>query len=77
MATKLGNGKTVQRSGNLPDARMGKAAKIHDNKRSSAKVARVHNMIGGVVHATSHNYGQHGAKARELHSSNLGAEDKD
>lgn len=72
MATKLGNGKTVTRSGNMPDARMGKAAKI-----SGGKVARVHKTIGGVVHATSHNYGAHGAKGREMNSHNLGADDKD
>jgi hypothetical protein len=59
---KLGNGVKVNaKAGNLPDARLGKAAKIQ-----GGKVARIHKTIGGVVHATSHNYGTGHSKGHEL-----------
>jgi len=77
----MANGKTVKRSGNMPDARLEKAEKIHDGKgrggKMSRSAARVHRSIGGVVHATSHNYGMKGAKGRELRGADLGLEDED
>ena len=79
--TAMANGKTVKRSGNLPDARMGKAQKIHNGKgrggKMSRAVARVHKAVGGVVHTISHNYGMKGAKGRELRGAALGFEDED
>jgi hypothetical protein len=63
---KLGNGVKVNaKTGGMPDARMGKAAKIQGSKMTRAQ-ARVHNIIGGVVHATSHNYGSGGGKGHAL-----------
>jgi len=65
---KLGNGKTVNaKPGNLPDARMGKADKIQGGSGGN-KAARAHVLktIGGVVHATSHNYGSGGAKGHAM-----------
>jgi hypothetical protein len=80
MATKsanLGNGKMVIKSGNLPDARMGKADKIQGggSGKNTRAIAHVHNTIGGTVHAVSHNYGSDGAKGRQM-GSHLGAEDE-
>jgi hypothetical protein len=79
-SSKIANGKTVHAFGGLPDARMGKADKIHNGKGSGGKnskaITKVHNTIGGVVHAVSHNYGHHGAKGRELHGGGLGTEDE-
>ena len=74
--TAMANGKTVKRSGNLPDAKMGKAQKIHDGK-NRRKADKVRAMLGGVVRATSHNYGMKGAKGRELRGAALGFEDED
>jgi hypothetical protein len=77
MATKsssLGNGKMVTKTGNLPDARMGKADKISGGKNARA-IAHVHNTIGGVVHAVSHNYGMPGIKGKQM-GSHLSAEEE-
>jgi hypothetical protein len=58
---KLGNGKTVNaKPGNLPDARM------KDTGGNKAARAHVLKTIGGVVHATSHNYGSGGAKGHAM-----------
>lgn len=65
--TSIANGKTVHRSGGMPDARMGKEAK----RIYGGKVSKVHRTVGGVVHATSSNYGHGGAKGRQLHGTNL------
>ena len=79
--TAMANGKTVKRSGNMPDAKMGKAQKIHNGKGRSGKmsraVARVHKAVGGVIRTVSHNYGMKGAKGRELRGAALGFEDED
>lgn len=72
---RLGNGVKVHVSGNLPDARNPKADKIHGAGAASAKVARVHRTVGGVVHATSHHYGEKGAKGRQLRGAGLGFEE--
>ena len=58
---KLGNGKTVNaKAGNMPDARM------KDTGSNKAARAHVLKTIGGVVHATSHNYGSGGAKGHAM-----------
>ena len=79
--SSIGNGKTVKRSGNMPDAKMGKAEKIHNGKGRGGKMsraaARVHRAVGGVVRATSHNYGRKGAKGRELRGAGLGFDEED
>ena len=75
-ATAIANGKTVKREGNLPDARMSKNAGKIDGSHK-AKVFRVHHTIGGVVHATSHNYGSKGTKGRELKGGSLASSEED
>jgi hypothetical protein len=78
--TSCANGKTVKREGNMPNASMtGKVAKIH-NGGNAAKVAKVMRTMGGVVRATSANYGSHHSKATQQTLTGLGgfaAGDKD
>lgn len=72
--TSCANGKTVKRSGNLPDAKMGrKIAKIH-GAGGPARVAR------DVVHAASNNYGSHYRQSQQQSLTGMGgyaAGDKD
>lgn len=79
--SSIGNGKTVHKSGNLPRASMEKVDKIHNGKGRGGKMsraaARVHRAVGGVVRATSHNYGMKGAKGRELRGAGLGFDEED
>jgi hypothetical protein len=78
MATKsssFGNGKMVTKTGNLPDARMNKAATKISGGKNARAISHVHKTIGGVVHTVSHNYGMAGAKGRQM-VSNLGAEEE-
>ena len=64
----IGNGKKVNGSkGGMPNAKMGKEAeRIHGGPGKGAKPPKharsmkaVHNNMGGVVRATSYNYGSH------------------
>ena len=65
----IGNGKKVNASkGGMPDAKNSKADAISGKRAMSkpAKVARIIKTMGGVVRATSHNYGMHGPKGKKL-----------
>ena len=83
----IGNGKKVTRKGNMPDARMdGKVSKIYNvnggkgETKNARAIAKVKNIVGGVVHATSNNYGSHFNKAQGSKLTGLGgyaAGDKD
>lgn len=73
MASKCANGKTVKREGNMPNASMaGKITRIHNTGGKAAKVAKVNRTVGGVVHATSNNYGSHHSKATQQSLTGLG-----
>ena len=67
----IGNGKKVNATkGGMPDAKNSKADAI-SGKRSGAaskpaQVARMIKTMGGVVRATSHNYGTQGPKGKKL-----------
>ena len=66
----IGNGKKVNASkGGMPDAKNSKADAISGKRGTASKPAKVARMIktmGGVVRATSHNYGMHGPKGKKL-----------
>lgn len=57
----IGNGKKVIAKGNLPSAKNKKADAIRDTG-----IAKVRKMAGGIVRATSYNYGLPGGKGRKL-----------
>ena len=87
MASKCANGKTVQRKGNMPNASMaGKVSKIYNvnggkgQTKNARAIAKVKAITGGVVHATSLNYGSHHSKANQTKLTGQGgfaAGDKD
>ena len=83
----IGNGKKVTRKGTMPDARMdGKVSKIYNtgggkgSTKNARAIAKVKDIVGGVVHATSNNYGSHFSAAKGSKLTGMGgyaAGDKD
>jgi len=85
--TSCANGKTVKREGKMPNASMaGKVSRIYNVNggkgaiKNARAIAKVKAITGGVVHATSMNYGSHHSKAQQTKLTGQGgyaAGDKD